>query len=160
ALAEGCAVPGCSGGDSVDGAAIRDDLVAAHRQFAADLAHPLRSLRAGAAELAACFPEVPETTTRVVRERYFVEQDAQVRRCIVAGLVRTRSHRSEWPEFLEAALAREDDDGIRFVLSHAQVMHAGPRATVAVVTELVSTFAQVYGSYEIYLGGERFFEAV
>src|SRR5262249_46455141 len=40
------------------------------------------------------------------------------------------------------------------------VMHAGERAEPPVVAELVASFARVYGSYEMYLGGERFFEAV
>jgi hypothetical protein len=160
ALAEGSATSCRSGDDPIDGAAIRDDLVAAHRQFVADLAHPLAGVRAAAAELATAFPEVPEATTRQVRERYYLEADAQVRRSVIDGLVRVRSHFSDWPEFLADALEREEDGGIRFVLSHAQVMYAGPHAESQAVAELAAGFARVYGSYEMYLGGERFFEAV
>jgi hypothetical protein len=150
AIADGRAIPCHSGGDPVHGAAIRDAILAAHPQFIADLANPSAGLRAGAAELAAAFPEADSATARLVRERYFVETEAAVRNSILHGLVRVRRSFRDWPEFLDAALAREDDRGNRFTLRHAQVLQAGPDADPSAVAELISTFD----------GEERFFEAI
>jgi hypothetical protein len=160
ALLDGRAIPGHSGGDPADGAAIRAAVLAAEAQFTADLAHTDPGIRAHAADLAAGFPESSPEAAQLVRERYFSEADHRVRRYIVEALDRVRARFADWPEFLATALQREDQTPIRYKLRRAEVICFGPSAQVSSVAELVSTFVRTYDTGDYYLGGESFFEAV
>jgi hypothetical protein len=160
AISDGRAIPCCSGGDPADGGAIRDAILGAHLQFAADLTHAKQGIRAGAAELTTAFAEAAPADARSVRDRFFVETEGQVRGVILTGLFRVRTSFEDWPDFLNAALQREMDPHNRFTLRHAQVIADGPTADPSTVDDLVSTFARTFGTYDHFLGGERFFEAI
>jgi len=160
AIADGRAIPCHSSGDPVDGAAIRDAILGAHLRFAADLTHPAPGVRAGAAELSTAFAEASPATVKLVRDRYFVEADGHVRGAILGGLVRARASFEDWPDFLAAAINRENDPANRFTLRHAQVVEAARGADPAVVAELVATFVQISASDEDNGSRERFFEAI
>ena len=73
AFADGRAIPCHSGGDQMDGAAIRDAILEAHAQFATDPGDTLPAIRDGAASLLTAFPEASAEAAREVHERYFVE---------------------------------------------------------------------------------------
>lgn len=160
ALLDGRAIPGHSGGDPADGAAIRSAVVAAETQFTADLAHSDPAIRAHAAELAAGFGESSAEAARLVRERYFNEADPRVRRYLVEALIRVSAHFTDWPEFLATALRQEDETGIRYLLRRAEVICLGPNAGQSSVADLVSTFIGFYDTGNFYFGGDSFFKAI
>lgn len=160
ALADGIAIPCHSGGDPADGAGIREAILAAHLQFEADLAHPEPAIRAEAAALATAFPETLAETARLVRDRYFVEEDPRVRLRVVDGLIRAQARFGDWLQFLVAALDREDALDIRFRLRRAQVVASGPRTEQSCLAELLSAFVRIYGKGDFYLGGGDFFDAI
>ncbi|HLK63694.1 MAG TPA: hypothetical protein VKU19_09650 [Bryobacteraceae bacterium] len=160
AIADGRAIPSHAGGDPVDGRAIRDAILGAEQQFLRDLGSPTAGIRAGAAALAAGFPEASPEAANLVRESYFVEPDIRVRREIIVAMIRVRDRYPDWPGLLEAALRHESDGGNRFFLLQAQVVNSGASTTDATVADLISTFASFYGTLDFYLGGEAFFNAI
>lgn len=161
AIEDGRAIPCCAGGDPADGAAIRLQILDARSWFVQDLAHPDAPLRGHAAELLTAFAEADPATARLVRDRYFVENDSTVRHTILDGLVRVRASFDDWPGFLTAALDRETDPANRFSLRHAQLCETKSAADSASLDELVSTFAQASASDEYGPdGNQRFLEAV
>jgi hypothetical protein len=157
ALEDGRAVPCCAGGDPVDGAAIREDILAAHQQFAVDLAHRDIQVRSCAADLLTAFPEAGAAGATLVRDRYFVEQNSEARRTLIEGLLRVQASLSDWPAFLKAALAGESDAANRFCLRYAQIQQETTAADDSTVEDLLKTFLQ---SHELSGGSERFFDSV
>jgi hypothetical protein len=154
AIAAGRAIPCCSGGDPVDGEAIRDAILGANPQFVADLAHPDAGIRRFAGELATAFAETPAATASMVRERYFVEAHPEVRGSLLTAMFRVRASFDDWSGFLQAALEQDQHPANRFRLRHAQIVEAGPHASPEAVRELVTTFA------ESQVSRGMFFEAV
>lgn len=153
AIADGRAIPCCAGGDPVDGAAIRQDILNARQWLVADLAHPDTDVRSLAAELLTAFAETDLATARLIRDRYFKEDDPQARQALLDGLIRMRASVDDWPGFLNAALAREDHPASRFSLRQAQVCGMRSAAEASAVEELAATFTDPADE-------ERFFEAV
>jgi hypothetical protein len=161
AIEDGPAPPSCAGGTPEDGAAIRKELVDARRVFELDLAQPNAQIRAQTAELLTAFADADRASANLVRDRYRTEDELQVRYTILHGLTRIRTSFDDWPDFLTAALDRESDPANRFLIRGAQVRELGSGADATCVDELVSTFAQAYGTHEYLLSSdEPFFEAV
>jgi hypothetical protein len=94
AIADGRAIPGCAGGDPVDGAAIRLEILQGAPSFLPDLAHSDAAIRRDAAALA----------VRLVRDRWVAEAEPFVRESILKGLTRARTSLHNWPDFLRAHL--------------------------------------------------------
>jgi hypothetical protein len=87
---------------------------------------------------------------KLVQDRYFKEDDAQVRAVLLGGLVRVFSRLPDGDGFLSRALAREEERGNRYVLRQVQVSRAKSASGAEMVDELVATFS----------GEDSFFEAV
>jgi hypothetical protein len=160
-IAVGHAIPCRSGGDPVDGIAIRDAILDAREAFVPDLSHSTAELRAQAAELLTAFAGASPAMASLVRQRYTVEEDARVRHSALDGLDRVRASFDDWPAFLATALAKETDVANRHLLRRAQVHHLKSAADSTMVDDLIATFVQVHANdHSIFIGGEAFFRTV
>jgi hypothetical protein len=140
ALRGGRAIPCCAGGDPVDGAAIRDEILQASRLFLADLQNADAEIRGYAASWQP-FVEAGTPAALLVRERYLAENDAGARGFMLAGLVRVRSAFDDWTGFLSLALDRESDPYSRFSRRHARATTASSKPSICLAGTRVGRHA-------------------
>ena len=133
AIRDGRAIPCCSGGDPVDGAAILRELLQARSQFAPDLQHADDSIRGFAGVLLTASADADAGAAQLVRDRYLVEVVPAVRLQWLDGLIRVRGTLTDWREFLSATLQTERDPANRFTLRYAEIVEMGPDAEPAAV---------------------------
>ena len=161
AIDDGPAPPCCAGGTPEDGAAIRQHLLDARSLFSSVLAGSNDQIRADAAAVLSFVADQDAATVKLLRDRYLVEDEPQVRHTLLTGLTRVRSSFDDWPDFLLAALDRERDASNRVLLRCAQIHELQSAADSACVDDMVSSFAQPNESLEYQLGNEEaFFEAL
>jgi hypothetical protein len=159
AIRDGRAIACCSGGDPADGAAILQELLQAHVQFAGDLQHADEAIRGFAGNLLTAAADADPAAARLVRDRYLVEVVPAVRLQWLDGLIRVRGTFADWREFLSAALVSERGAANRFTLRYAEVREMGSDSEPAAVEDFVSTYVETHAS-EFASEGERFFEGV
>jgi hypothetical protein len=161
AIADGRAIPCCSGGEPGDGIAIRDAILGARGVFEPDLENADAELRAQAIDLLTAFAEAADEVARSIRRQYEREPDSRVRHSALTGLERVRRRFDDWKSFLATALERETDTANRYFLRRAQVDELAEQADAQVVAELIASFVQVHATgHNIFAGDERFFRAV
>ena len=152
AVRDGHASACCSGGEPADGAAILYEILQARDQFAADLPHKESDIRRFAGALLTASGDAEPAVAQLVRDRYFADADPDVRLQLVEGATRIQKAFPDWREFLNAALARENDPATRFALRHAQVCELKSGSDPTAVDDLVATYLQIED--------QRFFPAV
>jgi len=151
AIDDGQAIPGCAGGDPVDGRAIREIITRSRPAFLKHLDDPEPAGRALAAELVTVFPGLlPEEIARI-ESLYTREAEHEVRRRILEGFARTGVRR----EFLDLALASESNPYNQFLLHRAKVLESPESADPASVQAMVAGFAATEGRF--FIDGEAEF---
>jgi hypothetical protein len=159
ALADGRTIPCHAGGDPEHGEAIRVVILDSSPSFASDLDHPVVEIRRSVAEILTAFEGSDAASAQAVRRRYLLEPAPLVRQTMLTGLVRTRGIRTDWLDFLDAALDREQDPAVRFTIFSAQVVEAKSSANESLVNEMVQAFVDGYVPYSEEVD-DQFFEAL
>lgn len=152
AIADGKAIPGRSGGDPVDGEAIRDILTRSKRVFVARLADEEPRVRALAAELLTAFPGLDRADIDAVESLYAREPEHEVRRGILEGLARTGTSR----EFVASSLLTESNPYNQFLLHRAKILESPAAAEPASIQGMVAGFAANNTPYFVH-GEAEFF---
>jgi hypothetical protein len=161
AIEDGPAPPCHAGGHPDDGAAIRRELDEARGLFESMLADPDAQVRAEIVRLLTAFRDADPASAMGVRQRYFAEEDLDVRCDMLVGLTRVRAAFNDWPAFLGMALDGESEPENRFLIRYAQVVEWRMDAESTAVDDLVACFVcpNRTGAYP-FTRDQRFFEAV
>lgn len=161
AIEDGPPPPCHAGGHPDDGAAIRRELDEARGLFESKLADPDAQMRGFVVQVLTAFRDADAASAMGVRQRYFAEEDLEVRHDLLEGLTRVRPAFSDWLAFLGMALDRESEPENRFLIRYAEVVACRMDAESTAVDDLVACFVcpSRTGAYP-FTSDQRFFEAV